>query len=221
MKIRDVPQTGSLGETVTYQNRYGQIRRRKVIPRNPRSPGQTDWRAAFQRARTFWGTLSDEQFVAWDAVGRNRRTRAVLGKSGSLPGYTVSVSVNAHLAMLGLPMVPEPPPIPTFPANPVVRLTATSTGGLITLRLQLSRRPGQYVLLFGARPQGPGVRYVDHYPLLGVLPDEDSDEVDITALFVARHGVPAVGKRIFLQTVQQINGWRDRPKTTSARVLAA
>ena len=31
---------------------------------------------------------------------------------------------------------------------------------------------------------------------------------------------PPVGKRIFIQTVQQINGWRDRPKTTSARVVA-
>ncbi len=45
--------------------------------------------------------------------------------------------------------------------------------------------------------------------------------VDITGLYVARFGVPPAGKRIFIQTVQQINGWRDRPKTTSARVPAA
>ena len=220
MKIRDIPQTGSLGETVTYQNRYGQIRRRKTIPRNPRTRVQMDWRAAFQRARNFWGTLTDEQFVAWDTVGRERRTRAVLGRSSALPGYLVSVSVNAHLAMLGLPMVPEPPPIPVFPANPVVRLLTTNTGGAVSLELELSRKPGQSVLVFGARPQGPGVTYVDHYALLGVLPDEEGEVVDITDLYVARFGVPPVGKRIFIQTLQQINGWRDRPKTTSARVLA-
>jgi len=178
-------------------------------------------RAAFQRARDFWGTLSDEQFAAWDAVGRKRRTRAVLGKSSALPGYLVSVSVNAHLAMLGLPMVPDPPPIPVFPDNPAVRLTITNTGGAVSLKLQLSRKPGQYVLVFGARPQGPGVSYVDHYTLLGVLPDEDSEVVDITDLYVARFGEPPAGKRIFIQTLQQINGWRDRPMTTNARVLAS
>jgi len=221
MKIRDVPQTGTLGETVTYQNRYGQIRRRKTIPRNPRTQPQMDWRAAFQRARNYWGTLTDEQYAAWEAVGRKRRTRAVLGRSSPLPGYLVSVSVNAHLAMIGLPMVPEPPPIPMFSANPVVRLMASYTDGVLALKLELSRQPGQHVLVFGARPQGPGVTYVDHYRLLGVLPDDADEVVDITDLYVARFPVQLAGKRIFIQTVQQINGWRDRPKTTSARVLAA
>jgi hypothetical protein len=52
-----------------------------------------------------------------------------------------------------------------------------------------------------------------------VLPDEDSEAVEITGLYIARFGAPPVGKRNFIQTLQQINGWRDRPKTTSARVL--
>jgi hypothetical protein len=50
--------------------------------------------------------------------------------------------------------------------------------------------------------------------------DQDGEVVDITDLYVARFGAPPAGKRIFIQTLQQINGWRDRPKTTSARVLA-
>ena len=209
-----------MGETVTYENRFGQVPRRKTIPRNPRTRVQMDWRAAFQRARDFWGSLTDEQFLAWEAVGRKRRTRAVLGRTNPLSGYLVSVSVNAHLAMIGLPMVPDPPPIPAFPANPVVGLVITNTGGAVSLKLRLSRKPGQYVLVFGVRPQGPGVTYVDHYRLLGVLPDNGDQVVDITDLYVARFGVPPAGKRIFIQTVQQINGWRDRPKTTGARVLA-
>jgi len=61
MKIRDVPQTGSVGDTVTYRNRYGLIRRRKVIPRDPRTALQLGRRTAFQRARQFWSTLTDEQ----------------------------------------------------------------------------------------------------------------------------------------------------------------
>jgi hypothetical protein len=38
------------------------------------------------------------------------------------------------------------------------------------------------------------------------------------ALYAARFGVPAVGKRVFIRTVQQINGWQDHPQTFSARV---
>ena len=122
--------------------------------------------------------------------------------------------------MLGLPMVSDPPPIPVYPANSVVRLMIASTGDTVALKLQLSPKPGQYVLFFGTRPQGPGISFVDDYPLLGVLPDEACEVVEITSLYVARFGVPPVGKRIFIQTLQQINGWRDRPKTTSAHVLA-
>jgi hypothetical protein len=175
--------------------------------------------AAFQRARTFWGTLTDEQFRAWKLVGGERRTQTVLGRSSTVPGYLVAVSVNTHLAMISLPMVSDPPPVPTFPANPVVGLKITYTRGAVSLKLQFSRKPSASVLVFAARPQGPGVTYVDHYTFLGVLPEEDSDEVDITDLYVAKYGEPPAGKRIYIQTVQQINGWRDRPKTTSARVL--
>jgi hypothetical protein len=43
---------------------------------------------------------------------------------------------------------------------------------------------------------------------------------DITDLYVAKFGTPPAGKRNFIQSLQQINGWRDRPMTTRARVLA-
>ena len=40
-------------------------------------------------------------------------------------------------------------------------------------------------------------------------------------LYAARFGVPAVGKRVFIRTVHQINGWQDQPQTFSARVPPA
>ena len=168
-----------MGLTVTYQSRYGQIRRQRTIPRNPRTPVQMEWRAAFQRARSFWGPLSDEQFLAWEAAGQSRRTQSLLGRSGPISGYLVAVSVNTHLARVGLPMVTTPPPIPVFPSNPVTGLVITNITGNVSLQLQLSGKPGQYVLVFGARPQNPGVTYVDHYPFLGVLPEEAGETADI------------------------------------------
>ena len=50
---------------------------------------------------------------------------------------------------------------------------------------------------------------------------EVGESVDINALYAARFGAPAVGKRVFIRTVQQINGWQDQPQTFSARVPPA
>ena len=220
MKIIDVPQTGSVGETVTYQSRFGIIRRQKVIPRDPRTPLQLDRRTAFQRARQFWGTLTDEQFLAWNTLASTRRTHPVLGQSSSLSGYELAVQINVHLATLGLPMLPTPSPVPVFPANPVVGLNITRGGGAVSLKLPLSAQPVQYIVVLGARPQSPGVSYVDHYSILGLLPDPEGGVCDITDLYLAKFHLLPVGKRIFIRTVQQINGWRDLPQTISARILA-
>jgi hypothetical protein len=220
MKILDVPQIGSVGQTVTYQNRYGIIRRQKVIPRDPRTPSQLDRRTAFQRARAFWGTLTDEQFLAWNTLATTRQTHPVLGQSSKLSGYELAVQINVHLATVGLPMLPDPSPLPVFPANPVLGLNITRADGTLSLELRLSAQPAQYIVVLGAKPQNPGVSYVDHYRILGLLPDPEGGLSDITNLYVHKFSLLPAGQRIFIQTVQQINGWRDVPQTFSARIPA-
>jgi hypothetical protein len=78
-------------------------------------------------------------------------------------------------------------------------LNITSAGGAVSLKLPLSAQPVQYILVLGARPQSPGV-------------------CDITDLYLAKFHLLPVGQRIFMRTVQQINGWRDLPQTISARI---
>ena len=218
MKIRDVPQTGSVGDTVTYQSRYGLIRRRKVIPRDPRTGPQIDRRIAFQQARRFWGTFTDEQFLAWNTLARNRRTHPVLGESSVLSGYELAVQINMRLATFGLPMTPSPSPVPIFPDNPVSGLRIAGTGDDVSLQLVLSAQPVQFIVVLGAAAQSPGVSYVDHYKILGLLPDPEGGLSDITELYLAVFKLLPAGKRIFIRTLQQINGWRDLPKTLSARI---
>ena len=218
MKILDVPQTGSIGVTVTYQCRYGIIRRQKVLPRDPRTPSQLDRRTAFQRARAFWGTLTDEQFLAWKTLATTRQTHPVLGQSSKLSGYELAVQINVHLATVGLPMQPDPSPLPFFPANPVLGLNITRADGALSLQLRLSAQPAQYIVVLGARPRNPGASYVDHYRILGLLPDPAGGLSDITGLYLGKFSLLRPGQRIFIQTVQQINGWRDVPQTISARI---
>ena len=105
------------------------IRRQKVIPRDPRTAPQIDRRTAFQRARDFWGTFTDEQFLAWNTLASTRQTHPVLGQSSDLSGYELAVQINVHLATVGLPMLPTPSPVPVFPANPVLGLDITGAGG--------------------------------------------------------------------------------------------
>jgi hypothetical protein len=64
------------------------------------------------------------------------------------------------------------------------------------------------------------VSYVDHYSILGLLPDPEGGVCDITELYLAKFHLLAASQRIFIRTVQQINGWRDLPKTISARIPA-
>jgi hypothetical protein len=117
-------------------------------------------------------------------------------------------------------MLPTPSPVRFFPANPVLGLDITRVGGAVSLKLPLSAQPVQYILVLGARPQSPGVSYIDHYSILGLLPDPEGGLCDITDLFLAKFHLMPVGKRIFIRTVQQINGWRDLPQTISARIPA-
>ena len=58
---------------------------------------------------------------------------------------------------------------------------------------------------------------MDHYKILGLLPDPEGGLSDITELYLAVFKLLPPGKRVSIRTVQQINGWRDLPKTLSAR----
>jgi hypothetical protein len=102
----------------------------------------------------------------------------------------------------------------------VVGLTITNIGGAVSLELPLSAQPVQYIVVLGARPQSTGVSYVDHYSILGLLPDPEGGVCDITGLYLAKFHLLPVGKRIFIRAVQQINGWRDLPQSISAHVPA-
>jgi hypothetical protein len=64
------------------------------------------------------------------------------------------------------------------------------------------------------------VSYVDHYTILGLLPDPEGGRCDTTELFLAKFHLLPVGQRSFIRTVHQINGWCDLPQTISARIPA-
>ena len=61
MKIKDVPQTGKLGLTVTWPGRNGLIRRSLVTPRNPRTAKQQVVRQNLATQAAAYDQLTDAQ----------------------------------------------------------------------------------------------------------------------------------------------------------------
>ena len=68
MKIKDVPQVGKLGLTVTYPGRYGLVRRSLVTPRNPQTGAQQVIRQDLAHPPLTLEHLYSRQITSWEQV---------------------------------------------------------------------------------------------------------------------------------------------------------
>jgi hypothetical protein len=206
---------------VVYVNgRYGQLVRQYVPPRNPKTPDQQKNRSNFGAVSSRWRGLDPATRIAWCIAAADSYTISRTGRRVALNGYNYFVRVNAARAHLDLDQLNLPPTVPTFNPNPVAELAITNTGASITMKLRVPSQPGQYTLVQGAAPVSAGVRCVQHFPLLGLLPAPVDGWSDITDLYVARYGAPIVGTAVFIRTCQHTDGWTDLPKVASAFVPA-
>jgi hypothetical protein len=220
MKISAIPKRGRKVSVVYLETRHGKVARQYVVPANPRTPAQQAHRNNVRAVSARWRTLATEQRAAWCVAAAKEYFATETGRQVRLNGQNLFMSLNTRRADLGLAQFDLPPAKPVFDPNPVVELAITNTAGTITLKLRVSRPPAQYTLVQGARPVGTGVRCVQHFPFLGLLPPPIDGWSDITELYVARYGVPKAGRAIWIRTCQHIDGWTDVPKVVRARVLA-
>ena len=217
-KISSPPQSGRVGPVVYVNSRYGQLVRQYVIPRNPQTPDQQKNRSHFGAVSSRWRALTPAQQIAWCIAAADSYTVSRTGRRVALNGYNYFVRVNAARAHLGLSQFDLPPTVPSFKPNPVAELAIANTGSTVTLKVRVPSQPGQYTLVQGAAPVSAGVRCVQHFPLLGLLPAPVDGWSDITALYVARYGAPPVGTVVFIRTCQHTDGWTDLPIVASAIV---
>ena len=220
-KILSPPQSGRVGNVVFCQTRFGQIVRNYVVPKNPKSQCQQANRSGFGNTSTGWRALNSANRTAWCIAAADSYTISRSGRRVALNGYNYYMRVNASRVHLGLSPLDLPPTVPTFSPNPVAELSVAITGGKVTLKLRVPSQPGQYTLVQGAAPVSTGVRCVQHFPFLGLLPAPVDGWSDITELYVAKYGMPVVGTAVFIRTCQHIDGWTDLPKVASAFVPAA
>jgi hypothetical protein len=203
--------SGRVGDKVYVNSRFGQLVRPYVPPRNPRSERQTATRQGFGALASQWRGIAPEARFAWDAASIRDRT--------GISGYSYFMKLNAARIHIGLARLDYPPSQrPGFNVNPVAEVAVVVNGGQASIKLHVPGPPGQYTLVEVAAPVSAGVRFVQGYRYVGLLPAPVDGWSDITELVVGRFGEPTPGKVLFIRTRQQIDGWIDAGKVTSALV---
>jgi len=102
MKVQDVKQTGTCGNTVTANTRYGLVRRRRPVRSKRSTEAQIRPRDVLSRISARWRTFTETQFAAWNAAGRKATSRPWEGHSGPLSGFALYMKINCALAPAGV-----------------------------------------------------------------------------------------------------------------------
>jgi hypothetical protein len=220
MKIVDIPQSGKRGLYVSQEGRYGLISRAYVIPANPRTPAQMSVRAILTRVATHWRALTEAQRAEWIAAASSVQSVSRLG-SGPLTGLQLFNKINCILLQFGQEQVDAPPARPQFPDLAPKGLVITNTDGVIALTLSCPGDPGDSTIVRASKPVSQGYQKFTDFRVLGICPAPTGGAADITALYTARYGVPAVGTKVFIRVNQFVDGWEDIPITFAAIVPAA
>jgi hypothetical protein len=225
MKFRDVPQSGSQGNTVASRNRSGAYRRQRVVPDQPATAAQRATWDNMADVSALWNLLEEERWEAWGRLAEGVHSRPNLGLSGRLSGCQLFKKINRVLATCHRQPLLDPPPLPQFGPNPVQGFEIRKARSRILLVLEVSRKlawearpPLEDLMVQSWAPYHPGTLKNDLYALLGLLPPPVDGEIDITDMYLKklkewqklrykRYQVPLEASRIFIRVVQQVNGW--------------
>jgi len=202
-----------------FKGRYGWVASTFGPPTNRRTAAQQSHRRHILAVSRRWRTLSVEQHETWRVLAANTYYVNDEGKRVRLNCFKLFVSLNTRRADLGLPQLDLAPAQPVFSTSPVKELAVSYPGGKFTLQLRIEGMPEHLILVQGARPVRSGVRLVQHFPLLVLLPPPVDGWSDITELYVARYGVPKPNQAVWIRTCQHIDGFIDVPKVLRVRLL--
>lgn len=156
MKLLDVPQSGSVAGVTSSRNRFGQYRRTRAIPVQPRTPKQTTNRAAFTNGSSAWRALTDVERTAWNDYAAQISYNDSLGSSYSPTGQ--SLYVASSVSIQAAPPANPPATLPTYSLY-VTGMTYTDPSPgpeALTFAIQ-STSADSYVLVETSGPVSPGV----------------------------------------------------------------
>jgi hypothetical protein len=218
MKVRKGRFSGTIGNEVYVNSKYGQVVRSRPSRPSLRTADRLRARCDLSRVANAWRRRTDKQFAAWTAAAMEANSQAPAGASASLDAYHLFCKINCARVAAGLPIIMFPPKPEKFRPNPVEEIRITNRGGVITLRLRVAAAPAQHTFVLGSPPCSAGRSVRSNYSTIGLLPAPVRGWSDITDQYVQKFGKPPPGSRVFIRTRQLINGWEDDFKDTNAVV---
>ena len=114
-----------------------------------------------------------------------------------------------------------PPPPPVFPDLAPQDLVITNKAGIVAVKLVCPADPGNNTVLRASPPQSAGVGICRNFRIIGTCPAPVRGFADITALYTACFGVPAVRRQIFIRVSTMVTGFESLPREFRALVPAS
>lgn len=218
MKILDVPQSGSQAGTTSSRNRYGQYRRTRATPVNPRSSAQGVVRARMAASAANWRALTALQRAGWTDLGGMMSRTDSLGQTYKLSGFQAFCSINNNLAMVGDAAVLDAPALVTPPTI----LTATLTLTAAAFSVAFTPTPpgvGVRLVAYASQQRSAGRGFESDLRFILASAAAAASPMVLTTAYAAKFGTPVVGNRIFLSLVTVKAGFESGPFLTSQVVV--
>lgn len=153
-----------------------------------------------------WNALADEQRQLWGERARTNRRGGRAARYHLRSGRRLFFRVNSHRLALRLPLLADPPGPGGYVQAPLVKLVITNRAGRITLKLKVFGGDPHGVMVSSWHPVSPGTMTCRNFVRIGPLPPPVRGMSDITRQYVAKYGVPPVGKKIFVR-IQQMQDY--------------
>ena len=219
MKMLDVPQSGSIAGVTSSRNRFGQYKRTRATPVNPRSSAQGLVRARMSANAASWRTLTAAQRAGWNDLGLSMVRKDSLGQSYTLTGFQTYCSVNNNLVMCGQAVISAA----TGLVTPSALLTAavTTTAGTLSVAYNPTPLPAAtYLALFASPQRSAGRSFEGDFRMVGISAAAAVSPYNALTAYTAKFGAPVVGNRIFFSLVVVNGGFESGPLVTSTVVTA-
>lgn len=192
---------GKLGGQVYSKNRGGSYVRNNAIPVNPQTPFQQASRAILTQLSQQWSTLSQERIRAWNAATDKFKRNNIFGDAKKLSGKNLFTSLNKNLIEVNEDVLLDPP----SPEDIVVPVKVTVgiewDDGTLNFFVQPESASSVEYLTIRATPVvSAGTSFIKNkLRVVEVKPNANpQEEVDISASYVERFGIPQPGDKIFV-----------------------
>lgn len=217
MKILDVTQSGSMGGNTSSRNRYGQYRRRRAVPVNPRSSAQGTVRDRLALNSAAWRSLTDAQRAGWRDLGAQISRSDSLGQSHTMTGFNCYCSVNNNRLAAGDSVLSDAPLLltPVPPTSVTMTLTSASMSAAYT---PTPLGAGVRIFVYASGMQSAGRLFNKNLRLLQVSAAAAASPLNLLAAYTARFGAPVTGARIFFTFKCYQGGFLSGPLSFSQAV---